>query len=104
MTTDPAVVEAWATDGRRVWRAPAGPTVCMMGDPTQGSLFDDASEHQARDAALIACASRLRAALADCARRLESCCHYSGSTAEYALLAVKEYRDLIAESHGRKPT
>jgi hypothetical protein len=95
--------ERWATDGSRVWRAPGGPTVCVLGDPTQGSLFADADAHQLRDAQLIACAPRLRAALAECAKRLETCCHFSGSAAEYAHLAVKGYRDLIAESHGRHP-
>lgn len=90
--------EQWETDGVRVWRAPGGPTVCMMGDPTQRSLFNDESEHQARDAQLVKCAPRLAVALAECATRLETCCHHSGSAAEYANLAVKQYRDLIAEA------
>lgn len=93
--------ERWVTDGLRVQRGPGGPTVCLLGDPTQGSLFDDQPPHQYRDAALIACAPRLRAALWECAKRLETCCHHSGTAAEYAHLAVKRYRDLIAESHGR---
>jgi len=95
--------EHWATDGRRVWRAPGGPTVCVMGDPGQGSLFDDATDIQARDAAMVACAPRLVTALEECAKRLETCCHFSGSAAEYAVLAVKQYRDLIALARGRHP-
>lgn len=95
--------DRWLTDGHRVWRAGGGPTVCVMGDPGQGSLFDDADAHQLLDAALVACAPRLRAALEDCARRLETCCHHSGSAAEYAHLAVKQYRDLIAETRGQRP-
>ena len=95
--------ERWATDGHRVWRAPGGPTVCVIGDPGQHQLFPDARPHQLRDAALIATAPRLRAALAECALRLETCCHFNGTAAEYAHLAVKAYRELIAESHGEHP-
>jgi len=96
-------VEHWTTDGHRVLRAAAGPTVCVLGDPLQPSLFADAADmaHQWRDAALIATAPRLRAALAECAKRLETCCHHTGTAAEYAHLAVRGYRDLIAESHGQ---
>jgi hypothetical protein len=92
--------EQWATDGHRVWRAPSGPTVCMLGDPTQPSLFEDAQTTalRYRDGQLIACAPRLVAALAECADRLERCCHHSGSAAEYAVLAVKEYRQLVQEA------
>lgn len=100
---DAPVVERWDTDGHRVWRAPGGPTVCLLGDPHQAQLFQDADAHQLRDALLIARAPQLRAALADCARRLESCCHHSGTAAEYAHLAVQGYRDLIAETHGEHP-
>jgi len=75
----------------------------MLGDPTQPSLFDDADAHQLRDAQLIACAPRIRAALEECAKRLETCCHHSGTAAEYAHLAVQRYRDLIAESFGKHP-
>lgn len=96
-------VKVWATDGRRVWRSPGGPTVCVMGDPGQGSLFDDADELHARDAAMVVCAPRLVAALEECAKRLECCCHHSGTAAEYAVLAVKHYRDLIAEARGHHP-
>lgn len=98
-------VEHWTTNGHRVLRAAGGPTVCVLGDPLQPSLFTDADDtvHQWRDAALIATAPRLRAALAECAKRLETCCHFTGSAAEYAHLAVKGYRDLIAESHGQHP-
>ena len=78
----------------------SGRTVCVMGDPTQGSLFDDVELHQLRDAALIACAPRLAAALADCANRLERCCA-QGSAAEYSHLAVREYRQLLAEPRTR---
>lgn len=99
---DPAA-ELWATDGRRVWRAPRGPTVCTMGDPTQGSLFDDADAHLMRDAVMVACTPRLVAALEECAKRLETCCHHSGTTAEFSHQAVKGYRDLIAEAKGRRP-
>jgi len=90
--------ERWTTDGHRVWRAPSGPTVCMLGDPTQPSLFDDADTTAVKykDARMISCAPRLAAALAECADRLERCCHHSGSAAEYAMLAVKEYRELVA--------
>jgi hypothetical protein len=99
-------LDSWATDGHRVWRAPGGPTVCVLGDPTQGQLFDDAEHiaHQLRNAALIVCAPRLQAALLECAARLERCCHHSGSGAEFAHLAVRQYRQLVAESKGQKPT
>ena len=96
--------ERWHTDGVRVSRGPGGPTVCMLGDPTQRQLFQDADAHQQNDAWLIATAPRLRAALQECAKRLETCCHHTGTAAEYAHLAVKGYRDLIAESHGQAPT
>lgn len=95
------LAEQWATDGHRVTRSPAGPTVCVLGDPTQPQLFEDSDAWQRRDAALIAAAPRLRAALVECANRLENCCHFNGTAAEYAHLAVKGYRDLIAESHGQ---
>jgi hypothetical protein len=75
-----------------------------MGDPGQGSLFDDADAIQARDATLVACAPRLVAALDECARRLENCCHHTGTAAEYAHLAVKYYRALIAEAKGKRGT
>jgi hypothetical protein len=96
--------EPWATDGHRVWRAPSGPTVCMLGDPTQPSLFDDAetTAMHYRDAAMIVCAPRLVAALAECADRLERCCHHSGSAAEFAMLAVKEYRQLVREARSMR--
>lgn len=96
--------EQWGTDGHRVWRAPAGPTVCMLGDPTQPSLFDDAetTAMHYRDASMIVCAPRLVAALAECADRLERCCHHSGSAAEFAMLAVKEYRQLVHEARSMR--
>ena len=99
------VPELWGTDGNRVWRGDRGPTVCLLGDPRQPQLFDDADtmEVQLMDAQLISCAPRLRAALLECARRLESCCHFTGTQAEYARLAVQGYRDLIAESFGKQP-
>lgn len=101
-----AAAERWTSDGHRIRRARGGPTVCMMGDPQQPSLFDDSDtlNQQLQDADLIACAPRLRAALDDCAKRLEKCCHVNGIEAEYAHEAVRAYRDLIAESRGRKPT
>lgn len=97
----PAAPEQWATDGRRVWRAPGGPTVCVIGDPGQGELFADVEMQRLYDAELIARAPQLRAALVECAKRLETCCHHNGITAEYAHAAVKGYRDLIAATHGQ---
>jgi hypothetical protein len=94
--------EQWATDGYRVWRAPGGPTVCTMGEPSQPSLFGD-DVHQQRDAQAIVCLPRLLVALEECAKRLETCCHHTGTAAEYAHQAVKGYRDLLAEARGQKP-
>lgn len=93
-----SVPEVWVTDGKRIRRGSiAGPVICTMGDPAQASLFEaDAIEYA--DARLIVCLPRIIEALAECAHRLETCCHFSGSGAEYAHLAVKQYRDLIAEA------
>ena len=94
----PLQLEGWATDGHRVWRAIDGPTVCVLGDPTQLPLFDDATV-RLQDAALIVCAPLLASALKECADRLERCCHHTGTAAEYAHAAVKEYRQLLQLAH-----
>jgi len=97
-------VERWQTDGNRVWRAPGGPTVCVLGDPLQPSLFADVDSHQWRDAALIACAPRLAAALADCATRLERAYQLPGAATEFIHLAVRDCRQLLAEAKGIHPS
>ena len=95
--------EHWYTDGKRVRRGRGGPVLCTLGDPAQGSLFEpDLTDY--KYAQLIACAPRLMQALEECAKRLETCCHFSGSAAEYSVLAVKGYRDLIAEARGLPPS
>jgi chromosome segregation ATPase len=45
-------------------------------------------------------AERLRAALRECASRLESCAIIGGNSREIAALAVKEYRDRLARPTG----
>lgn len=79
--------EVWCTDGVVIWREPGGPTICAVLERTERAYY----------ARLIAAAPRLLHALDGCANRLERCVLYAGSDADFAALAVQEYRELLRE-------